>query len=36
MTVVDVLRRAGVDTVTVSVMGRKEISGSHGIPVGGG
>ncbi len=34
MTVVDVLRRAGVDTVTVSVMGRKEISGSHGIPVG--
>ena len=34
LTVVDVLRRAGVDTVTVSVMGRKEISGSHGIPVG--
>ena len=33
LTVVDVLRRAGVDTVTVSVMGRKEISGSHGIPV---
>ena len=34
LTVVDVLRRAGVDTVTVSVTGKKEISGSHGIPVG--
>lgn len=34
LTVVDILRRAGVDTVTVSVMGRKQISGSHGIPVG--
>lgn len=34
LTVVDVLRRAGVDTVTVSVMGRKQVNGSHGIPVG--
>lgn len=33
LTVVDVLRRAGADTVTVSVMGRREISGSHGIHV---
>ena len=33
LTVVDVLRRAGADTETVSVMGRKEISGSHGIHV---
>lgn len=33
LTVVDILRRAGVDTVTVSVMGRKQIKGSHGIPV---
>ena len=33
LTVVDVLRRAGADTETVSVMGRKEIGGSHGIHV---
>ena len=33
LTVVDVLRRAGVETVTVSVMGRKRIEGAHGIPV---
>lgn len=33
LTVVDVLRRAGADAETVSVMGRKEISGSHGIHV---
>lgn len=33
LTAVDVLRRAGADTVTVSVMGRKEITGSHGIQV---
>ena len=33
LTVVDVLRRAGADTVTVSVSGRKEISGSHKIQV---
>ena len=33
LTVVDILRRAGIETETVSVMGRKEISGSHGITV---
>lgn len=33
LTVVDILRRAGVETTTVSVMGRKEIDGSHGIRV---
>ena len=33
LTVVDVLRRAGTDTVTVSVTGRKEIEGAHGIRV---
>ncbi len=33
LTVVDILRRAGVETQTVSVMGRKEIAGSHEIPV---
>ena len=31
LTVVDILRRAGADTQTVSVMGRKEITGSHRI-----
>lgn len=31
LTVVDILRRAGVDTQTVSIMGRKEITGSHRI-----
>ena len=31
LTVVDVLRRGGVDLSTVSVMGRREIEGSHGI-----
>lgn len=31
LTVVDILRRAGVDTQTVSIMGRKEITGSHHI-----
>ena len=34
LTVVDVLRRAGVETVTVSVTGRTQIRGSHGIMVG--
>ena len=29
----DVLRRAGVETVTVSIMGRKSVNGSHGIVV---
>ena len=29
--VVDLLRRAGVKVVTASIMGRKEITSSHGI-----
>lgn len=33
LTVVDLLRRAKIDAVTVSIMGRKEIMGAHGIPV---
>ena len=33
LTVVDILRRAGIETETVSVMGRKEILGAHGIKV---
>lgn len=33
LTVVDLLRRAKIDTVTVSVMGREEIVGAHKIPV---
>ena len=33
LTVVDILRRAGIETETVSVMGRKEITGAHGIKV---
>ena len=33
LTVVDVLRGAGADTETVSVMGRKEIRGSHEIQI---
>lgn len=33
LTVVDILRRAGAETEMVSVMGRKEILGSHGIRV---
>ena len=33
LTVVDILRRAGVETETVSVMGRKQIHGSHDILV---
>lgn len=31
LTVVDLLRRAGEEVVMVSIMGRKEITGSHGI-----
>ena len=31
LAVVDVLRRSGVDTELVSVMGRKDITGAHGI-----
>lgn len=33
LTVVDLLRRAGADIAMVSIMGRKEITGSHGITV---
>lgn len=33
LTVVDILRRAGVETETVSVSGSKEVKGSHGIVV---
>ena len=33
LTVVDLLRRAGEDVVTVSIMGRKMIEGSHKIKV---
>ena len=33
LTVVDLLRRAGIDLVTVSVMGEKEINGAHQIKV---
>ena len=33
LTVVDILRRAGAEVMTVSVMGRKQIQGSHRIPV---
>ncbi|MBR6382139.1 MAG: DJ-1/PfpI family protein [Lachnospiraceae bacterium] len=33
LTVVDICRRCGLDLVTVSVMGRLDIMGSHQIPV---
>lgn len=33
LTAVDLLRRAGVDAVTVSIMRKREVTGSHGIPV---
>lgn len=33
LTVVDILRRAQIETETVSVMGRKEVCGSHNITV---
>lgn len=33
LTVVDILRRGNVETVTVSIMGRLEIQGSHGIEI---
>lgn len=33
LTVVDLLRRGKVETITVSIMGRLEIEGSHGIKV---
>ncbi len=33
LTVVDILRRAGVDTQTVSISGSRMVTGSHQIPV---
>ena len=33
LTVVDLLRRAGIDITTVSIMGKKEVTGSHNITV---
>ena len=33
LTVVDILRRAGVETVTVSVTGRQQVTGSHNITI---
>lgn len=33
LTVVDILRRAGIEVTTISIMGRKEVKGSHQITV---
>ena len=33
LTVVDVLRRAGIDTKTVSVSRNRIVTGTHGVPV---
>lgn len=33
LTVVDILRRAGIAVVTISIMGKKEVYGSHNIGV---
>lgn len=33
LAVVDILRRAGVETVTVSITGERLVDGAHGIPV---
>ncbi len=33
LTVVDILRRAGIEVETISIMGTKEVCGSHKIPV---
>lgn len=33
LTVVDLLRRAGLEAVTVSIMGNRQVTGAHGIPV---
>ena len=30
---IDILRRCGIDVLTASVMGRKEVEGAHGITV---
>ncbi len=33
LTVVDLLRRAGIKVITISIMGKKEVTGSHKITV---
>ena len=33
LTVVDILRRAGLEAITISITGQKEIHGSHRIDV---
>ena len=33
LTVVDLLRRAGIEITMTSIMGRKSVTGSHGIAV---
>lgn len=33
LTTIDILRRCGIEVVTVSVTGTRLIKGSHGIPV---
>ena len=33
LTVVDILRRAGINAQTISIMGTREVCGSHRIPV---
>ena len=33
LTVVDLLRRAGIEITTASIMGRKNVTGSHSITV---
>lgn len=33
LTVVDLLRRAGIDVTTVSITGQRQVTGSHRIPV---
>lgn len=33
LTVVDILRRAGIEVTTISVSGKKEVAGAHGITI---
>ncbi|MDD4144507.1 MAG: DJ-1/PfpI family protein [Prolixibacteraceae bacterium] len=33
VSIIDVLRRAGIDTVTVSITGKFEVTGAHGIKI---
>ncbi len=33
LTVVDLLRRAGIEIATVSITGKKQVTGSHNVPV---